>query len=264
VATAACVAGADPAKIRALPHLDWLGAKDQVVIEKTHVTGFAQAFCAAGPRLVVIGGPEGATPDEYAAVISGRTAAVAFCGGELPGNSRFPTRTPLADLVALAHGRGAPVIVDAAAELPPPEHLRRFSELGADYVVFSGGKGLRGPQASGLVLGKAQFIAACRLNQNPHSSIGRGMKVGKEEICGLVKAVEVYLARDYAADLRYWDACAQLSSTPSATWTGSPPSASSPAPFPRRSSRSMPCGPGLAPPSSPPGWPKTTPACAPD
>jgi len=127
----------------------------------------------------------------------------------LAGNARFPTRTSLAELVALAHERSVPVIVDAAAELPPVEHLRRFSELGADYVVFSGGKGLRGPQASGLVLGKASLIAACRLNQSPNSSVGRGMKVGKEEICGLVRAVEIFVARDHAADVRYWDACAQ-------------------------------------------------------
>jgi L-seryl-tRNA(Ser) seleniumtransferase len=103
-----------------------------------------------------------------------------------------------------------PVIVDAAAELPPPEHLRLFSVLGADLVVFSGGKGLRGPQASGIILGKRDLIEACRLNNNPHSSIGRPMKVGKEEICGLVRAVELYVARDHAADLRTWDGWTQV------------------------------------------------------
>ena len=92
VATAAVVAGTDPARIRALPHLDWPGAKTEVVIQKPHVTGYAQGFRNAGPRLVELGGPEGATPDEFAAAITDRTAAVAFCGGELPGNARFPTR----------------------------------------------------------------------------------------------------------------------------------------------------------------------------
>jgi L-seryl-tRNA(Ser) seleniumtransferase len=209
VAAAAVVAGTDSPRIRALPHLDWPGAKTEVVIQKTHVTGYAQAFCNAGPRLVEIGGPDGATPAEHAAAITDRTAAVAFCGGEVPGNARFPTRTSLAELVAVAHARHIPVIVDAAAELPPPENLRRFSELGADLVVFSGGKGLRGPQASGLVLGSQSLVEACRLNQNPNASIGRPMKVGKEEIMGLLKAVELYVARDHAADLRHWDACAQ-------------------------------------------------------
>jgi L-seryl-tRNA(Ser) seleniumtransferase len=206
-ATAACVAGADPKRVRALPHLDWPGAKDHVLIQKTHVTGYAQAFRNAGPRLVEIGGPDGAGPDEVAAAIRDTTAAVAFCGGELPGNARFPTQATLAELCQIAHARGVPVIVDAAAELPPPEHLRRFNELGADLVVFSGGKGLRGPQASGLVLGQRELVEACRLNQNPNASIGRPMKVGKEEIAGLVKAVELYVARDHAADLRYWEDC---------------------------------------------------------
>ena len=205
VATAACVAGTDGAKIHALPHLDWPGARDQVVIQRTHVTGFAQNYCNAGPRLVEIGGPEGATPDEFAAAICERTAAVTFLAGELPGNARFASKTSLAELVRLAHERGVPVIVDAAAELPPPEHLRLFNTLGADLVVFSGGKGLRGPQASGMVLGQAGLVEACRLNNNPHSSVGRPMKVGKEEICGLVKAVELYVTRDHAADLRTWD-----------------------------------------------------------
>lgn len=209
VATAACVAGKDGAKIRALPHLDWPGAKDQVVIQKTHVTGFAQNYRNAGPRLVEIGGPQGATPDELAAAISERTAAVTFLGGELPGNARFATGASLAEVVEIAHARGVPVIVDAAAELPPADHLRLFSELGADLVVFSGGKGLRGPQSSGLILGRGTLIEACRLNNNPHSSMGRPMKVGKEEICGLVKAVERYVARDHAADLRRWETWAQ-------------------------------------------------------
>jgi D-glucosaminate-6-phosphate ammonia-lyase len=205
IATAACVAGTDAKKIRSLPHLDWPSAKDQVVIPKTHVTGFAQSFRLAGPRLVEIGGAEGPTPSEFAGAISDRTAAVTLCGGELPGNVRFPSQTSIAEAVEIAHARGVPVIVDAAAELPPPENLRRFSELGVDLVIFSGGKGLCGPQASGLILGKADLIEACRLNNNPHSSIGRPMKVGKEEIAGLLKAVEIYVARDHAADLRRWD-----------------------------------------------------------
>jgi L-seryl-tRNA(Ser) seleniumtransferase len=207
VATAACVAGSDGPRIRSLPHLDWPGAKTEVVIPKSHLTGYAQAFRNAGPRLVEVGDSNGATPEELTAAITDRTAAVAFCGGELPGNARFPTKTPLAQLCQIAHDRGVPVIVDAAAELPPPEHLRLFSVLGADLVVFSGGKGLRGPQASGLILGRHDLVEACRLNQNPNSSMGRPMKVGKEEIMGLLRAVELYVARDHAADLRYWEDC---------------------------------------------------------
>ena len=209
VAAAACVAGADGKRIRSLPHLDWPDTKDQIVIPKNHVTGYAQGFRNAGPRLIEVGGPEGATAEEIAEAISGRTAAVTLCGGELPGDGRFAMKASLAEICHVAHARGVPAIVDAAAELPPPENLRKFSERGADLVVFSGGKGLRGPQASGLVLGKKELIEACRLNQNPNSSVGRPMKVGKEEICGLLKAVELYVARDHVADLRYWEACAE-------------------------------------------------------
>ena len=209
VATAACVAGTDPARIRALPHLDWEGAKDQVLIQHSHVTGFAQNYRLPGPRLVTIGGADGADLEEHAAALSERTAAVAFLGGELAGNSRFPSGAALAEVVELAHRRGVPVIVDAAAELPPAEHLRTFSELGADLVVFSGGKGLRGPQSSGLVLGGAALVEACRRNNAPGSAIGRPMKVGKEEICGLVAAVELFVARDHAADVRRWAAWTQ-------------------------------------------------------
>ncbi len=209
VATAACVAGTDSARIRALPHLDWPGARDEVVIQKSHLTGFAQNYRNAGPRLVEIGGSGGATGAELADAIGERTAAVTFLGGELPGHARFPTGAGLAEVVEVAHARGVPVIVDAAAELPPAAHLRLFNELGADLVVFSGGKGLRGPQASGLVLGRGELIEACRLNNNPHSSIGRPMKVGKEEICGLLAAVERYVALDHNAEGRRWEGWTQ-------------------------------------------------------
>ena len=92
-------------------------------------------------------------------------------------------------------------MVDAAAQLPPRANLKEIVELGADLVVFSGGKGMRGPQATGLVLGKPELVAAARLNGSPQSAVGRGMKVGKEEIMGLLAAVELYLAQDEAAEL---------------------------------------------------------------
>src|SRR5204862_2778764 len=99
---------------------------------------------------------------------------------------------------------GVPVIVDAAAQLPPRANLSGLVGMGADLVVFSGGKGLRGPQASGLVLGTDERIAAVRANANPQNAIGRGMKVGKEEIMGLVTAVELFLGRDEAEELAAW------------------------------------------------------------
>ena len=93
----------------------------------------------------------------------------------------------------------------AAAQLPPRSNLTDLTAMGADLAVYSGGKGLRGPQSSGLVLGRADLVRACALNSNPNSAIGRGMKVGKEEIAGIVTAVELFMERDEEAVLREWE-----------------------------------------------------------
>ena len=103
-----------------------------------------------------------------------------------------------------------PVIVDAAAQIPPISNLWHFTrDLGADIAIFSGGKGLRGPQSSGLVLGKAAIIAGCRINGSPNHSIGRPMKVGKEELAGILAAVEWSLAQDEDATLARYEAIVQ-------------------------------------------------------
>jgi L-seryl-tRNA(Ser) seleniumtransferase len=94
------------------------------------------------------------------------------------------------------------VIVDAAAQLPPVSDLWRYTEMGADLAIFSGGKDLRGPQSSGLILGRRDLIEACRLNGSPNHSIGRPMKVGKEEMCGLLAAVRRYVKLDHEARAR--------------------------------------------------------------
>jgi seryl-tRNA(Sec) selenium transferase len=98
-----------------------------------------------------------------------------------------------------------PVIVDAAAELPPVTNFRHYLEQGAALVLFSGGKDLRGPQSSGLILGRRDLIAACACNSCPNYSVGRPMKVDKESICGLVRAVELYVGRDFASQMRGWE-----------------------------------------------------------
>ena len=104
--------------------------------------------------------------------------------------------------IAIAHRHGVPLVVDAAAQLPPVENLWRFTGMGADLALFSGGKGLCGPQSSGLVLGRQDLIDAIAFNANPRMAIGRPMKVGKEEIAGLLAAVKRYLALDHATSCR--------------------------------------------------------------
>ena len=131
--------------------------------------------------------------------IGEQTAAVVFFLGK-------QTKAQLAEVIPEATKRDVPVIVGAAAQLPPRSNLTEIVEMGASLVSFSGGKGLRGPQCSGLVLGKKEFIEAVRLNSNPYSAVGRGMKVGKEEIMGLLTAVELFLAKDESEELAEWQA----------------------------------------------------------
>jgi len=104
--------------------------------------------------------------------------------------------------VQVAHARGVPVLVDASNTLPPRENLHAFIDMGADLVAFSGGKGLRGPQGSGILTGRADLIRAARLQSNPVHGIGRPLKVSKEEVVGLLTALEKWAGLDHAAELR--------------------------------------------------------------
>ncbi len=114
-------------------------------------------------------------------------------------------QVPLEQQIEVAKRHGLPLIVDAAAQIPPVENLWRFTQMGADLVIFSGGKGLCGPQSSGLVLGRRDLIEACALNASPRTYIGRPMKVGKEEIVGLLAAVRHYLDLDHAQEINTYE-----------------------------------------------------------
>lgn len=194
LAAAACIAGSDPVKIWRLP--DSAGMKNEIVIHRSHRLNYDQMYRAAGAKLVEIGVPFETECWELAAAINERTAAVAFHDSRNtgPGTLDFPT------VVEIAHGRGVPVIVDAASTVPPIDHLRRWAKWGADLVIFSGGKGIRGPQDSGLLGGRADLIEAARLNGSPNAAIGRGMKVSKEAMAGLWQALELFMTHDHAAD----------------------------------------------------------------
>ena len=202
LATAACVAGTDPDLIAALPHPQKVpGARCEVIFQRCQRSGYDYAVRQVGVDMIEIG-PEQSSPADLPAVrqeleqaLSERTAAVLyFARGEDHHGG-----LPVAEVVAAAHARGVPVILDAAAQLPPVENLWRFTQEGADLVIFSGGKGLCGPQATGLVLGRPDLIKACAVQGNPNQAIGRPMKVGKEELCGCLAAVEWYVGLDHAA-----------------------------------------------------------------
>jgi L-seryl-tRNA(Ser) seleniumtransferase len=222
--TVACVAGLDVGKMDRLP--DATGMKNEVVVQRGHRNAYDHAIRAAGVTFVEVGylgypGAGGTFGWQIDEAIGERTAAVACPILETPGT------VPLREVCEIAHAKGVPVIVDAAAELPPRANLRRFIAEGADLVAFSGGKAIGGPQASGILAGRADLIASValqhqdmdvraetwskrwmiandRLKGVPHQGFGRSMKVGREEIVGLVTALRRYVAGSDEVDLARW------------------------------------------------------------
>jgi L-seryl-tRNA(Ser) seleniumtransferase len=208
----------DVARMAALPHAAEF--PHEVIIPRTHRTGYSHAFAAAGARLIDIGhndrgtgaGVRGIEAWEIEAAIGPRTAAFAF-------SANIDSVRDLPLVAEVCRARGIPVIVDAAAQLPPKANLRRFVELGADLVAFSGGKAIGGPQASGILAGRRDLVGAALVQQIdmdvspatwtppdlidrtkltgvPHHGIGRGFKAGKEEIVGLLVALERFVTSD--------------------------------------------------------------------
>jgi L-seryl-tRNA(Ser) seleniumtransferase len=198
--TLACMTGPDPAAVDRLPSL--AGLKNEVVFQRVQHFTYLPAVPLTGATLVEIGSEPEMHPAELEAAITERTAAVLYVAGEHMAAGALP----LPEVIEIAHARGVPVIVDAAAQLPPASNLWYFTrELGADLVIFSGGKDLRGPQASGLIVGRPDLIEACLLNGAPNPRLGRPMKVGKEEMLGLLAAVELYLAEDEPARIERFE-----------------------------------------------------------
>jgi L-seryl-tRNA(Ser) seleniumtransferase len=204
IAVAACITGTDPAKIARLPRFD--GPPAEVIVHRSHRNGYDHAARMTGATLVEIGMAHSTQRWELEAAITPRTACVLYFAGA----HYAPGSLPVTDVIEIAHERGVPVLVDAAAQIPPLSTLWSYTrELGADIAIFSGGKGLRGPQSSGLVLGRRDIVEACYPNGSPNQSIGRPMKVGKEEILGIVAAVEWSLSQDEAAILAGYEAAVQ-------------------------------------------------------
>lgn len=201
LATAGAITGNDVALMARLPNnLD--GLKNEVVVHRTQRNWYDIAVRMTGVKLVEIGHIMETYSWELDDAINERTAAVVyFAGSHLNRNT-----LPLEFVIERAHARGVPVIVDAAAQLPPMSNLWHFTRnLGADVAIFSGGKGLRGPQNSGLAVGTAAMIEAMRLNGPPVQRIGRPMKVSKEAMIGLLAAVETYLETNHEAEALKWD-----------------------------------------------------------
>lgn len=177
--------------------------KNEVIIHRVHRIPYDPAVRLAGARIVEVGNRLQTFPWEFEAAITPRTAMVFYSAGVHLASGALP----LAETVEIAHAHGIPVVVDAAAQLPPTENLWRFTrELGADLAVFSGGKDFHGPQASGLLVGTEAIIAAVAVNGSPHQRLARPMKVGKEELIGLLAAVERYVDEDWRDRARRYEA----------------------------------------------------------
>jgi L-seryl-tRNA(Ser) seleniumtransferase len=199
LSTAACITGLDPAKRAVLPFTGDL--PNEVIIHQRGRVGYAFAIRQAGGKLVEIGAPVGASTADLEAAINERTVAIFV----FYNDNFMDGQVPLQEQIAIAKRRGIRVIVDAAAQLPPVENLWRFTQMGADLVLFSGGKGLCGPQSSGLILGRRDLIQACAFNACPRPFIGRPMKAGKEEIIGLMAAVRWYLDLDHEQIMKTYE-----------------------------------------------------------
>jgi L-seryl-tRNA(Ser) seleniumtransferase len=191
LATAAVLTGTDRQKIADIPNL--AGMKNEVIIQKAHRFGYDHAVRNCGVRLVEV-----ETRQDLERAINDKTAMLFFYN-----NNNREGRILDEEFAQLGHTHGIPTLNDAAADVPPVENLWKYTKMGFDLVAFSGGKGLRGPQSAGLLLGRKDLIAAARLNAPPNgNTVGRGMKVNKEEIVGMLAAVEMYLRKDHALEQR--------------------------------------------------------------
>lgn len=185
--------GNNPKFIEQIP--DLTGMKSEVIIQKSHRNPFDHQLRSTGAKLVVI-----QSRDELKKAINPQTAMMHFSNF---ANAQGQIKVD--EWVKLAHENNIPAFIDAAADTPPVSNLWEFAKMGYDLIAFSGGKAIRGPQCAGLLIGKKEYVANAMLNNSPHEdTIGRSQKVGKEEIVGMVKALEIYLNEDHAALEKEW------------------------------------------------------------
>jgi len=202
VAVTSVLAGTDLLKIANFPGLDGFD-KTEIIVLRSQRNGYDYAARQTGAAFVEIDG----SVESLEAAIGARTGAVLWFAGAHFAADALPIET----MIEVAHRHDVPVIVDAAAQIPLMRNLWHFTrDLGADLAIFSGGKGLRGPQSSGLVVGRPELIEGCYANGSPNTAIGRPLKVGKEELFGILAAVEWSLAQDEEATLARYENIVQF------------------------------------------------------
>jgi L-seryl-tRNA(Ser) seleniumtransferase len=192
VASATCLVRDQIDRVTELPDTSSF-PRNEIIAWKSQHNGFLSAVRETGATLVEIGPGR----EALEAAITDRTAGILWFAGTVFTEGALP----LNEVIRIGKERGVPVVVDAADQVPPAANLWRFTtEMGADLAIFSGGKGLRGPQSSGIIVGRADLIRACRANSGPYHSIGRPAKVGKEEFIGLLTAIELAVTMDETAE----------------------------------------------------------------
>ena len=194
---AGCLTGTDLDRIESLPHPTW--PRRECLIQAPHRIDYDRAYRAAGMEIVTVPSRE-----ELRRAVTERTAMIAGLASWERKHDRTADVMLPEELIAVGKETGVPVFIDAASELPPAGNLTRWVEMGADLVALSGGKGIRGPQGTGLLVGRADLVEAARLHAFPHSNIGRGMKVGKEEVIGLIVALNRFVELDHEAYQEAW------------------------------------------------------------
>lgn len=209
IGVAGVMAGMDEEKVAQLP--DVTGLKHEVIVQETHNIGYTHALVNAGAKIINVKNTK-----ELEKAINDKTAMLWF----LNANTENGT-IKHEEFVALGKKHSIPTFIDCAADVPPVENLFKFTKMGFDLVCFSGGKGIRGPQSAGLLLGKRKYIEAARLHTPPRgTTIGRGMKVNKEEVLGMLVALELYLQRDHAKEWKMWEDQIKLISDSAKSVTG--------------------------------------------
>ncbi|KPK87847.1 MAG: selenocysteine synthase [Bacteroides sp. SM23_62_1] len=197
--TAGILTGLDEDKVIQLP--DLTGMKSEVIIQKQHRITYDHAIRNCGVRLVEV-----ETRKDLEAAINEKTAMMWFLNA-----NNYVGHIRDEEFVEIGKKYGIPTFNDCAADVPPVENLWKYTDMGFDLVTFSGGKGLLGPQSAGLLLGKKEYIQAARLHAPPRgNTIGRGMKVNKEEILGMLVALEIYLEKDHESEWKNWESQIKL------------------------------------------------------
>jgi len=192
--TAGVLTGADPKKVAQLPHLEEM--KSEVLVQKAHNQGYVHALTNTGIKVVEI-----ETDADFEKAVNEKTAMMWFLNYAGP-DGKISDK----EWVALGKKHNIPTMIDMAADSTPVENLWKFNDMGFDLVCVSGGKGLRGPQSAGILMGKKDLIAAARLNAPPRGgNIGRGMKVNKEEILGMYVALDKFINRDHQKEWKIWE-----------------------------------------------------------